>query len=82
MHPEDGGADHEVADGAAADAGDDGEKGEGDQGLLLLRRQQRARDGENGDADIIEQHQRVGREDGRGHGFPSHPGARRVKGGT
>ena len=47
---------------------DDREEDEGDQRLLLFRREQRARHGEHRDPDIIEQDERVGRMgNGGGH---------------
>ena len=63
--PEHRRADQQVAHGAAADPGDDREEDEGDERLLLLRREQGAGNGEHRDPDIIEQDQRVG-EDGGG----------------
>ena len=58
VHPEHGRADQQVAQRAAADAGHDGEEEEGDERLPLLGREQRARDREHGDAEIIETDER------------------------
>ena len=70
MHPEDGSADQEVAQRAAADAGGHGEEDEGHERLPFFGREQRARDREHGNAENVEKDERVGkvRKDRRGHG--------------
>ena len=54
VDPEDRRADQQVAQRAAADAGDDREEDEGHERLALLGREQRARNREHGDPEIVE----------------------------
>ena len=62
--------DQQVAQGAAADAGDDGEEKEGDQSLPLFGGEQRAGDREHADAEIVEPHE--GHGDLRQHGHEAY----------
>ena len=71
MHPEDRRADQEVAHRAAADAGHHREEDEGDERLLLHRREQRAGQSEDGDprhVEKVEDRAESGGEMGGRHG--------------
>ena len=81
VHPEDRRADQQIAHGAAADPGHNGEEDEGDEGLPLLRRKHRPRRREHRDARQVEQVEdraERGGEMGGGHGAAlaqsRHPG--------
>src|SRR3546814_940882 len=54
LHPEDRRADQKIAHGAAADPGDEREKGERDEGLPAPSRRQRTGCGEDGDPEQVE----------------------------
>ncbi len=67
MHPEYRRADQQVTHCAPANTGDHREEDEGHQRLLLFRGKQRARHREYGDADIVEDDERVGKKLWRVH---------------